>query len=65
MSEYFRSESNQPFISEIKIGVIGPGTVFGETDVFFGRNNIYSVKSITPNSSYFQIKAEDFLKIIS
>lgn len=57
VSEYFKSETNQPFFNEIKMGVFGPGSIFGVEDVVAERANNYMIRSTEPNSTILVVPA--------
>ena len=60
VADYFRSEYNQSYFKEISLGVIGEGKIFGVSDAWLNRKNIYTLKTKTPEAKVFMLNASEF-----
>ena len=59
-----RSMFYQKSLKEVKIGIIGPGTSFGDIDASRNRHYMYTLRTASIHCKIFEINANDFICFI-
>jgi len=56
-----RSKYNNLLFRELKLGIIGEGQTFGDTDASRGRNYLYTLRTHSSKSSVYSINTVEFM----
>jgi len=59
-----RSRFNQRAFKEVKLGLFGAATTFGDLDSAKNRNYLYTMRAAKPNVKVWEIKADEFMLAI-
>lgn len=62
--DLLRSTSNQSQTKEIKVALLGPGQIFGETDLINNRSYSYSLRSKSYNAEVYMISKIEFMRLV-